>query len=355
RREFTWEIRALAATNMVPMPAEVVEFRGRPARRIRDYSGRSSLNFENITVRGRSIEADTQSMPRDAVAQLPTSLLETTSLAGVPESVKALAREAAKGADNDYERAQQIKREIGRRAMYNLRAPAIPSDRDAVEHFLFTQKEGYCDLFASSMVAMARSIGIPARYATGFLPDAERRTGSSFIVVQADAHAWAELFFEGVGWVIFDATEDADQAPEGGRGQSTVGPPWYQSAWFRNAIDVVIVVAVLAAVILLLRSRKPVPGTNLNRKQLERLFVQFVSMLERKTRIRRQLSDTPSEYLAGVLPSLNGSAETATEINHRFEHFLFSADAPGEEDLAKLKEDLRNFKSMLTKEPAPRK
>lgn len=74
---------------------------------------------------------------------------------------------------------------------------------DPLSRFLVT-RQGYCTQFATAMVMMARSEGIPARFAIGFLPgtpDGEVRT-----VVGADAHAWPELFFEGVGWLRFEPT-----------------------------------------------------------------------------------------------------------------------------------------------------
>jgi hypothetical protein len=234
--------------------------------------------------------------------------------------------------------------------MYNLRAPAIPTNEDAVKYFLFQQREGYCDLFASSMVLMARSLGIPARYATGFLPGEERRTGNTYVVVQADAHAWAELFFEGVGWVVFDATEGAQEAPDGGRGQATVGPPWYQTQWFRGALDILVAVGLAGGAILIWKSWKSAPKADLGRQQLAKMYSRFVKVLERKARVRRQVSATPHEFLVAVLPSLNGAAESATRLNDRFVRAMFSADDLDEEKLAKLQSELRNLEDMLRKD-----
>jgi transglutaminase-like putative cysteine protease len=78
---------------------------------------------------------------------------------------------------------------------------------DPLSHFLLT-KQGYCTQFASAMVMMARTEGIPARFAIGFLPGSTARDGER-TVVAADAHAWPELYFSGVGWLPFEPTPGA--------------------------------------------------------------------------------------------------------------------------------------------------
>lgn len=74
---------------------------------------------------------------------------------------------------------------------------------DPLSHFLDT-RQGYCTQFATTMVMSARTLGIPARLAVGFLPGTER--ASTFEVRAADAHAWVELYFPGLGWTRFDPT-----------------------------------------------------------------------------------------------------------------------------------------------------
>ncbi len=74
---------------------------------------------------------------------------------------------------------------------------------DPLTHFLKT-KVGYCIQFATAMVMMARASGIPARMAIGFLPGSFEH--GTYTVRAADAHAWPELYFEGVGWLRFEPT-----------------------------------------------------------------------------------------------------------------------------------------------------
>ena len=79
-------------------------------------------------------------------------------------------------------------------------------------------KQGYCIHFASAMTVMARSIGIPARMAVGFLPGiptTNRIEGRNiFRVTTHELHTWPELYFEGVGWVRFEPTVSRGEVPE---------------------------------------------------------------------------------------------------------------------------------------------
>ncbi len=80
-----------------------------------------------------------------------------------------------------------------------------------IEDFLFTYRTGHCELFASSMVLMLRSEGIPARLISGFLGAEYNRLTRDYTVRQRNAHAWVEAYLPGVGWQQYDPT------PPGGR------------------------------------------------------------------------------------------------------------------------------------------
>ncbi len=109
------------------------------------------------------------------------------------------------GAESRYDQALALQQWFrnGGRFTYSLDAPDT-SDRDAVEAFL-EDRRGYCVQFASTMALMARALGIPARVAIGFLPG-EQVQPNRWQIRANDAHAWPELYFEGVGWVRFEPT-----------------------------------------------------------------------------------------------------------------------------------------------------
>src|SRR5205823_4592861 len=87
---------------------------------------------------------------------------------------------------------------------------AVPAGQDVVDYFLFTEKQGYCDSFATSLVMLCRSIGIPARAASGFLTGEKDSAKGQFIVREKDKHQWCEVYFPNIGWVKFDPTAFAE-------------------------------------------------------------------------------------------------------------------------------------------------
>ena len=133
----------------------------------------------------------------EAYTQLPDEL---------PARIGQLAQHVTQGATNDYERAGLLNEFLRTSFPYTLSPGNTPSDRDFVDYFLFDQQEGYCVHFATAFVVMARTLGLAARYVEGFyvtgFPDDE-----GFVnVINRQGHAWAQVYFEGFGWKIFEPT-----------------------------------------------------------------------------------------------------------------------------------------------------
>lgn len=89
----------------------------------------------------------------------------------------------------------------------------VNADLDGVENFLSVTKQGYCVQFASAVALILREYGIPARYVEGYIAsefelnhDPNKVAGSKAIVKDYDAHAWVEVFFDGIGWVQYECT-----------------------------------------------------------------------------------------------------------------------------------------------------
>ena len=89
---------------------------------------------------------------------------------------------------------------------YTLDVPAPPLDRDVADYFLFDLRRGYCDYFATAMVVLARSVGIPARLVTGYASGGYDVISAQFVVLEKDAHSWVEVYFPSYGWVEFEPT-----------------------------------------------------------------------------------------------------------------------------------------------------
>jgi len=123
---------------------------------------------------------------------------------GESPSITALAEQAA-GSGSDFARVRNIESYLKETFYYSLK-PGIAPNGNQLEHFLFESRKGYCSYFAFAMAEMVRSLGIPARVAVGFFVDPQLEV-LSFYTVRADmAHAWVEVYFDGIGWVEFDPT-----------------------------------------------------------------------------------------------------------------------------------------------------
>ena len=129
-----------------------------------------------------------------------------------PEEVIALAKEITEGLDTDYEKALAIEKYLAQNYTYTLNPhPPYNPKADFVYNFLFDQNEGYCTAYASAMITMLRSLGIPARYAEGYVVDTSKKQkdidGRDFIIVHDyDGHAWPEVYLRGIGWIPFEPT-----------------------------------------------------------------------------------------------------------------------------------------------------
>ena len=93
------------------------------------------------------------------------------------------------------------------RFAYTLEPPLM--GRDAVDEFLFSAKAGFCEHFASAFVFLMRAAGVPARVVTGYQGGDLNPIDRIITVRQSDAHAWAEVYLRGQGWVRVDPTAAA--------------------------------------------------------------------------------------------------------------------------------------------------
>ncbi|MFC6824045.1 transglutaminase TgpA family protein [Halopelagius fulvigenes] len=120
-----------------------------------------------------------------------------------PNRVRQKADEIAGDEDNPYDKARAIEAYLEENKRYSL-SVSQPSGNTA-DAFLFEMDAGYCVYYATTMVVLLRSEGVPARFVTGYTPG-ERTGEGQYVVRGLDAHAWVEVYFEDVGWVRFDPT-----------------------------------------------------------------------------------------------------------------------------------------------------
>jgi transglutaminase-like putative cysteine protease len=124
----------------------------------------------------------------------------------VPARVKELAIQLTATEPTPYDRAHAIEQYLRQTYPYTLDVPRPPANQDLVDYFLFDLRKGYCDDYASAMVILARAAGIPARLAIGYASGTYNLNSRRYIVTQADAHSWVEVYFPGIGWVSFEPT-----------------------------------------------------------------------------------------------------------------------------------------------------
>jgi hypothetical protein len=132
----------------------------------------------------------------------------TLDTAGVTPRVAELAARVA-GEGTPLERARRLEEHLTTAYAYSLDFVGRRRGGDPIETFLFDWREGHCEYFASSMVLMLRSLGIPARLATGFLGADYHPLEGYWVVRQANAHAWVEAYLPDRGWTTFDPTPSA--------------------------------------------------------------------------------------------------------------------------------------------------
>lgn len=134
----------------------------------------------------------------DLYLQLPDEL---------PQRVRDRALEIVgkAGAVSPYDKAVAIQDAL-REYPYSLQLPKPPEDQDVVDAFLFDIQKGYCDYYASAFVVMARSVGVPARIATGYRTGKYDTELNAYDVSLADAHSWPEVYFVNYGWIPFEPT-----------------------------------------------------------------------------------------------------------------------------------------------------
>ena len=336
-RRVQFGIRRIADSPNLPVPGEVQGWND-PAVIDQGRAGMYRTNAANVTqFAGTSlISRDTEAA--DTAVNDPTYGW-SRNLESISNDVAQLATQAVSGATTDADKAERIRSAIAARCKYNLKAAATPAGEDPVRYFLMNSKEGYCDVFASSMVQMARAAGLPARYVQGYLPDPANTdaTGTS-VVLERDYHAWAEILLDGKGWTVYDATIGAAEVKGGERGTDTAESIWAPGGLLRRLIDAGIVALATfligAFVYLQWQGRKP----RSRRSEIDRAYSDFQRSVTKISGQRRRPAATISEYIRESVPeSLRAEA---VALGTMFESALYRDGEPDPDVVATLRQRL---------------
>ncbi len=199
---------------------------GQTVRFLSDVPPLPEYGISRAYVPSASVNAAHMSKPRvqlspearRAALQLPD---------GLPPRVSQLARLMLRDSPTrptNYRRAQHLAQALQENAVYTLRPRTVPQGRDATDFFLFEgARRGYCTYFAGALAVLCRTQNIPARVVSGFYNTewSDGGVGGSVQLREANSHAWTEVWVEGWGWAIVDATPPDD------RGENS--PTWLEN------------------------------------------------------------------------------------------------------------------------------
>jgi transglutaminase-like putative cysteine protease len=145
--------------------------------------------------------------------------------------IPQLAHEITRNAPTPYDKARAIENYLKTSFHYTLDLKS--ADRDPLAEFLFQTREGHCEYFATAMVIMLRTLGIPARIVNGFQMGEYNELNDMYSVRESDAHSWVEAYFPKTdSWIEFDPT------PAAGINDYTQGGLFAQLRKYADALEV---------------------------------------------------------------------------------------------------------------------
>ncbi|MEU9983048.1 DUF3488 and transglutaminase-like domain-containing protein [Streptomyces sp. NPDC050856] len=207
----------------MPFPATKVEIEGgwryEPAGRTLVGDSEQTTRGKRYTVTSLQVEPTAERLAGSPAPPGPLLREYTRVPDTLPGDVRATAVKVTRGAGSDYERAVKLQDWFSVDGGFTYDTDVSSGTGAAAISRFLKEKEGFCVHFSFSMAAMARTLGIPARVAVGFMPGSPQADGIMSVGIR-DAHAWPELYFEGVGWTRFEPTPTRGTVPQYARAQA---------------------------------------------------------------------------------------------------------------------------------------
>jgi transglutaminase-like putative cysteine protease len=193
------ELLPAAAEPTVATPGEGLRWADQTSTLVRvDRELQRGDQFEIVS----AVPHFTQEELRAATSTSPPDPIYFELPPNFPASVRNTAAEVTAGSPTTYDAMLTLQNWFRSEFDYSLEVPQ-GHGTSAIEAFL-RQRIGYCEQFAGTFAAMARSLGVPARVAVGFTPGLGGN--GTYSVLGKNAHAWPEVWFDGLGWVAFEPT-----------------------------------------------------------------------------------------------------------------------------------------------------
>ncbi len=294
----------------------------------------------------------------------------------ISNRVKNLARTLTAPHDNTFDKVKALNDHL-LTYPYDFFPPPHPPGAEVVDNFLFEDQRGFCEMYVTSLVVMARSLGIPARLTSGYGSGTYNPVTGYYEVHFSDAHSWAEVYFPQHGWVPFDPTPGWEPQP-----YPTPVQNWFLSdngAFLKQLSGLnlplrqlasgglagltffvpfligsaILVGLVLLAIALSKRLRQALARwaterytqmtkQDQTRRLILKIYRQGLRLLPRKTYGRREAWQTVTEYANSVdnLPAL-------TRLSQLAEMAAYRPKAPDSATVVEAKEALTSLKDEL--------
>lgn len=183
------------------------------------YSPLSEALQARISTQVKQMERAYENEIAEAYTQLPDSVRER-----LLAYAQAAGLEAASGPEDWLRVAQAVAGAVAAAGTYTEKPGTVPEGKDFATYFLEERPRGYCIHFASAAAALMRALDVPARYVEGYTLKTSNFRGNDAEITDRQAHAWVEIWSDGLGWMPIEATPggaatlrehtDADREPE---------------------------------------------------------------------------------------------------------------------------------------------
>lgn len=245
-------IRMVATNDLPPLErrrlrVKEVNFLGRvlptegPLRRLEGRFFRNPLQSFHATVECEAMWNTANNVyeywldPSPRIERLPPGLAGRLSQhPPISPKLEAWMQERTRGATNRLQEARQLEAYLRDTFTYELGAPVLKR-LNALEEFLFEERRGHCERYASALALLLRMREIPSRVIIGYLPNNQSLFSGWRNIRFKDAHAWTEAWFSDLGWVSFDATPRSRTASTGLEFRDLVDA--LDLAWFMNVVS----------------------------------------------------------------------------------------------------------------------
>lgn len=161
-----------------------------------------------------------------------------TKTDGVSEEVGEILNKLTENSSGRYETVKLLEAYLGSME-YTTKDVALPADisdgKSFLDYFLLSSRRGYCMHYATAFVLMARELGVPCRYVNGYSVVTDG--AENVTVTQNSAHAWAEVYFDNVGWIAFEPTPGYSNGSSWKPWGNTGSLPQYDGSNYKPVID----------------------------------------------------------------------------------------------------------------------